>query len=520
MAKIKYDADAAAAVKAEKDFQAAQAGTIKGLKQEVEAAKKADTQTRRFLKSGLDARGRYNKKLAEGVELVKRGKVTQEEATLVLARHRRKLDQTAEASRGAFDVGRLREYGGQLLATSGAVGLVLEAMQKLKAERLEAGQSFASSEGGLAQLLQLAVTADNPEAARRELKREASRFFSQGVGTSLDEAADQVFSLRSADVNAGDRQFAAKLGSRKIFDDVGAVAKASAALQTNLGVSETGGFSQIVSKGLAASEIAPSLAQDLVQAAAKGGDEAARLGLKQADEFLLTATAITGKGRGSASEGGTQVEAFLKGLEKTGAGAEFRGKTGVEAVRFLAGKNLDRAGLARFVGNDSEAIGGAAALIAKLDLLESQIQKVDAANTGNLGQRAVSLADSDPTLAAARQKRVASNRRLLQQEDEAAAANLVDAIVDRRATYLRRVDPGALTEATIAVGETTLAVSRLLETNKSILDRVLDDGLGQVGPADRDLANELLGRQVEAIERNNQLLERQAEALAAPTAAE
>lgn len=405
MYNIVYSGDAQNAIKAAKDFRAEQDKGRKGVDASVKSYGKADVAARRFLRGAETAQDRYNRRLAQGSELVRKGVIDQKQAEQAAARYRQQLLRVGQANRSAFGATAARDikaYATGLFGVSQAISGVSGLLRQAAAERERLEQQVRQSRVGLAELSQLAAagatTPGGREKAFAAAVAEARAFRSAGAADSVDAAAREVFFLRSAGLDRGDRDFARDVKASGSISDLAGLAQAFDALRTNLGAKEVGSFEDFLDKAIAASSFAPAQAPEIPQAAARSAGSARALGLSV--DSLNAATAFLAKSTGSATEGGTQLAAFLKGIEKDGLAADptLKGLSLVELVREINSRGLDRGGLADLVGDRQEAITGFRTLAAVLPEFENAVRAIRQADADNLARQTISLPDTDEQL--------------------------------------------------------------------------------------------------------------------------
>lgn len=421
MSSVRFDTDVAQALRAHEDLQNAVEGINDAYEDTAKSAAALERAAARIVRANEGPQERYNRKIAELARLVKSGKLHIDDANRAAERYRRTLERQIEAQNRAYGRGAQSNVAGmvrQYVSVSAAISLGTRALQQFIEERKRAEQEVKQSPKGLAGLAQLAAVAEDPEAAFAEMLAEARRAFSAGVGESVDQAGDILFGLLSAGLDAADRKFAAALEASGAVTGVDEAASAFAALTKALGREEVGSFEDVISKALAASKGAPAKAPELVLAAAMSGGSARALGVS--DEFLFAASEILAAKTGSASVGGTQLAAFLKGIESKGLTKDksLAGLSGLQLVEELGSRKLDRAGIANLLGDRAEAIEGYRTLRDNLDQLRAEVADITGAPGRGVAQTAMNLPFTDPNLAAGLVAKQAGNARLLGAQDD------------------------------------------------------------------------------------------------------
>lgn len=430
MPAVTFDTDVAQALRAHEDLENAIEGIEDAYEETAKAAAGLERAAARIVRANEGPQERYNRKIAELAKLHKAGKLSIEEANRAAERYRRTLERQLQAmnkTSGPQAQGQLQNMVRGYLSLGTAVNVGVQALQQLAAERKKAADEVKQSKTGLGALAQLAAVAEDPEAAMASMLAEARALFASGAAASVDEAGTLLFSLLSAGLDQADRKFAAELERSGAVTGIGEAASAFAALQKSLGTEEVGSFEDVISKALAASGGAPAKAPELVLAAAASGGSAKALGLS--DEFLFAASEVLAAKTGSASVGGTQLAAFLKGIEAKGLAADktLEGLSGLDLVEAIAAKNLDRAGLVNLLGDRQEAIEGFRALAENLPDLKRYFNEIDTASGRGVARTASQLYLGDQQLASGVARTQSENTLAVQsQQTMGTLANLVE----------------------------------------------------------------------------------------------
>lgn len=269
----------------------------------------------------------------------------------------RRFDDLTKKAFGAGAIGQLVNYAASMVGVGAAISFVSRAFGEVARAREAGAANIRGAAGGLGKLAQLGKT---PERYR-ELIDKSQTLFTMGAGQNLNEAAELMFDIASANQEA-DFEFFGKLKARGVVGDINALVTAIAGMQSSLGKAETGGAAAIVSKGLAAAEFAPGEAEHIIQAAAPAALSGAVLGLT--DEEILAAVAIVAKPYGEASGGGTGVKGLLKGLELAG---EFKGLTLEEIIRDIGSRGLEGKDLEKLIGGRMEGKNAFRTLLQNLE---------------------------------------------------------------------------------------------------------------------------------------------------------
>jgi hypothetical protein len=325
------------------------------------------------------------------------GKLTAEQAAQALGRLRGKLadvEQGTDKAFGSTSVTMISQWAAGLAGPAAVLTSIADAMAKAHEQAQEIARMSESaivSEGQLAQLAQ-----NDPQF--KAMLDESRAMFAAGAGESRDETANTVFSLHSAGVkSADDRLMYAEARSTGSVQDVAALARAAATIRANMGDEEVGTQRQQIAKAIIASELSPSKADELMTAAAGAGTAGKTLGLS--DEQLLAGTATLATARGSASEGGTRLAAFLSAAEKAGG---YAGKPLAEMVTSIDQREQGGENLRDILGDNKEALEGFRLLRQNFGSYQDSLGKISAANDRDVLSERLALIDSDPALSSAR----------------------------------------------------------------------------------------------------------------------
>lgn len=409
---------------------------------------------------------RYNQELAKLRGHLDAGRISQETFNRAAQQSKARLD---EATKGVSKMGKtgtsvfssmgtgLASVVGGYASLGGAITAVIGLLRQQQEEARKAAQAGRQSEFSLASLAQLADEQDSFGS----LSERAKQLFARGGADDLSQAGQVVFSIKSAG-QLQDLDVFEQLASSGVVRDVGSLSQSAAALVKSLGAEETGSVRELISKAFAASAASPATVPELLSAAARSGTSAAALGIS--DEEILSATAITATATGSAEQGGTQVAALLKALEKQGG---FEGKTLQESLVEIQAKNLAAKELFEFFGR-SEGVTAFRLLTENADDLATNLKNITAAQSQDLAKQRAELAGSDPALAASRAAREAEAELELAQRRRGTATNRADAVVAQLQTQQEQVAsqlPPILREQqrlTDSITNSSVALARLV----------------------------------------------------------
>ncbi|MEN1680786.1 MAG: phage tail tape measure protein [Planctomycetota bacterium] len=438
---------------------------------------------------------RFRRQYRDLNRLYRQGAISLDQKRRAATRLRGELEGAGAAGKRAFGPAALQSVlalGAGYVSANQALQLGVDLLREQARLREEAARRARDARRGFAELSQLAATAattpDGRRQAQLDFEQEAKSFRAAGASESLDEAAREVFKLASASLSRSDRSFARDIQAAGAVNQVGDAAKAFASLQTRLGPSAPGSFEDFLDQIIQSSSIAPSLAPEIPLAASRAGGSAGALGLRS--EFLLASTAILAKGAGSASEGGTQLAAFLKGLEKDGLSADpsLAGLSGVELVREIGGRNLNRGQLAELVGDRQEAIEGLRTLIKNVDELEAQANQIRQADVENLARQTAGLATVSDQQRAAFFADRAQGTKEVAELDSGRLTNLMNSVLDERAANRAAGNESVWGDL---LGDFVARGAEFINTREGVLRRALRESESGRQPLPEDLMAEI-----------------------------
>lgn len=479
--------DGAGPVKAVRDLQSAIEKAEKSAEGLATKLTKDEKAAERLAKQA-DPTRRYEEQMTKLGRAVARGGLELDKAQTLAERYGERLRRASEAGTRAFGgraIADLRGFALQFVSVNAAISAAVSGLRQLSQEREQAAQRALSARAGFGELAQLAATTGDPAGEYGRLVSEARSIRARGGAESQDEAANILFSLVSAGLNREDRDFAVKLRASGALQNVGGAATAASALTTALGAGETGNFRDIISKSLAASSIAPALANEITQATTRSAGSARALGLS--DEFLLAATAILGKTTGTASEGGTQLAAFLKQVEKGGLG----GGTGAEIVARIAALSPEQQGIGGVLGDRAEAVQGFRTLSANQKLLRSLQSQISRAEETGLADVAIGLPRTDSSQRAAIARARAEGRLEVADTGRATLQNLVEAAMAERKRTFREESPGLLTELQLLLNAGQIGAEKLGGLSDDYSRTILNAIVGEGSIRDKELLRDI-----------------------------
>jgi len=298
----------------------------------------------------------------------------------------------------------------------------------------ELAEKQRTAAGSIGELAQLAAT----PADYRRMVAAARKTYAEGGAKTEEEAYKLQFALESAGLGK-QRETVSSLQSTGLVGNATDLVNAAAALTSALGEAETGKFQDIVSKAFGASLGAPARAEEIVQASAQSGAQAAALGIS--DEELLASVATIAKTFGSAPEAGTRVQSLLKQIEKEGiakgqlpAGLSIQGYVG-EIDKMIAGGQDIRS----ILGSRQEAIDAYRLLSQNADRFTDNLDNINnAVETSAIDQKLAMAASVIPESRAAQLRQRAQASAELAGSREASLANLVETLRQEREQEVRR----------------------------------------------------------------------------------
>lgn len=400
---------------------------------------KAERAAARLAKQA-DPQKKYNDQMDKLAVAVNKGGLEMNDARALAQRYGTQLERTGSAGKRAFGsqaAAALSTYTAQMLSLQAATSGTLAVLRELEQARGRASEFNASVRPAAARLAQLAVnegtTTTQRIAWQNVRKAEGLALYAKGAFESPDRAIDAVYDYGSAGLSKRDRGFAGDLQAVGVFDDTVKLAQSYSALAATLGKTEVGTFEDLVDKALAVSKIAPAQAPELPLAASRAAGSAKALGI--GDEFLLGSAAVLAKTTGSSDRAATQLDAFMRKIDLVGSKTPLlQGKTGLETLEALAPYVDDTTKLTQYLGNDNTAIQGARGLLNNLDLVRTTVADAYAGDEQGLAREAITVAGSDPELAASLEKRRAERRRVLRERRQGEERDLAEAVINDRAS--------------------------------------------------------------------------------------
>lgn len=334
----------------------------------------------------------------------------------------RQAGAAAQNSFGGAALSSVTSYAAGFISLTSVIAGATKALQYHNQIKAESAQKQRAAQAGLAELAQLA---SNPQQMQ-DFVAESYVIHGQGVGKNVDEAANLVFALESAQVfDPEQRQMFVDLAANSLVGDAAMFARSSSTLRDAIGKDEAGSFIDIASKAFAASAASPSTADELLNAAGGSvGGTSSRLGIS--DEELLGAIATVASSAGGAAQGGTQIDALFAALEKQGG---FQGLGLEGSLQKIRGMGLEGEELLKFFGR-KEGLAGFDSLMKNLDNYRATVADIQKAEDESRVFQRIALPSTIPEIAAAQSAQAEENQLNISRNQQGALQNLADAVED------------------------------------------------------------------------------------------
>lgn len=413
-------------------------------RQREESAKKAAAEHKRYgdIVRQVESRNvtlteRYRAKIDEVNKAFKAAGGSEEARRREVTRLTREYEKQVDAqNRSAGAASKLFGEGSvqQVLGFVGGIQVVTKTFDRIRSEIALINQEIAQAaefskqgKGGIGELKQLVTT----QAEFDKLTALSRQFVSSGASEDLDSGARTVFSLASAGLLSDEKIFR-DLASQGVVSDIETLARAVKTQVASFGADETGTAKQILAKAFVASGFSPSTVPELLEAASKSAGAARAFGVS--DEENLAAVAQLATAFGSASEGGTALNALIQAADQS---PQFSGKglTLAQLVRQIADADLSTPELKELLGR-KEAIRAFQALALNQGEFGNIVSAIQAANEDTSGLD-VRLGLRDEFTEQQREKQRVDNITKLQLEREAALGAFLDRIQEQRRQGVR-----------------------------------------------------------------------------------
>lgn len=381
---------------------------------------------------------RHNRKLKELSTLLKTGRIDQERMTRAVDMYNRELEEAKNKGKQAFGAGSLAtlsQFAAGILGIHQVSQKVVQSLQEFIDKRDEAAGRVRASRAGMSELLQLHLR--NPAGGQAALA-EARRAFAMGATSSEDEAGGLIFNLQSAGATDEDRRMFLRLGAMGTVRSPAALAEAANTFRAAFGVDAQGrqiapAFRTMLNQGFAAAGPGQGTIEELFRGAAFAAGGATAVGVSPQE--LLAAVGTLSTPAGGSQVAGNRLANFFKSAERGGLSGNLLSIVEQVSSRRAAGDDFaDIFGGSR----DFEAIQGFRFLRGNLPMLRQLIGEVGTADQRDLVGSAMTIADTDPQLRAARiHQRVIQTGQVEEQARFGAAANLLTAAQEDLATRMR-----------------------------------------------------------------------------------
>jgi hypothetical protein len=326
---------------------------------------------------------------------------------------------------GAEAVSEMKRFALELVGVGGGLETVRQLFEKIGEVKREAAQSARTSEFGYGSLAQVS----GGKQEKYEKNVELAKHIATSAGMSENQATQLTFALVSAGAEGEADTFSSAFKTGVVANPESMV-RASTALSKAMGM-PSGSLRRLLNLAMGAGEAAPSKAEELLAAAARGGAFAATTGVNEKE--LLAGTAVNATvldPQGGAAVGGTAMASLLKSLTKLSSGnldTDLDGMVVDDPTRKIKeqaqsvlqnnkGKSLlDRLKALRGSFRDDElikALGRTEAYTAMSNILKAEgdysgsIQRQGEADQEDLFHKVVKLPGGDRDLAAAQQVRI------------------------------------------------------------------------------------------------------------------
>ena len=497
MPKVVYTGDSTALVRAEEDFQKAQAGTEERFKRLAKEANATGRETKRFLKTAETSQDRYNRKLHDANRLVKAGKISQADATRVLARYRQKLEETGHSLDDTRETG-LRAFGkevgiaGAIGVATAAGGVLVAKLREIEERAQSATDNFNASLAAAGKLSQISNTPGEFQG-RQAL---VDKLTATGVVAPENraQAGEIAFALSGATKTNTD--LIIELGKQRVVapSELANTASSVNTVIEAVGGKEAGSTRDVLNKAIAtAQELPTATFTDVASAVAELGPQLDQL--KFRDEAGFAAASVLGRQFKSIDKAKDRANAFLRKIDAKGLA---KGSL-LETVDSIQAKVDSGARIQDIIGEDETAIAGFRGLRNKRDLLASEITRIDRSQQLDPLAGKLKLIESDPRLNSARVKAITAGRLSVEEQKEERQTvekeNLLDSIrSDFNASFERRGDN---------VGRFLTDLIHGISDAAGNEDRVIrdSDGSSALSTETQEQINDYLRRSAEASER-------------------
>ena len=383
---------------------------------------------------------RYRSEVAKLEKHLEAGTIDQREFNRAVDQAKTKMKAAGESGRNAFNFhGQLGALATSFIGVSAAIQAVAGSINNARQAAKEAADAQVAARIDMGTLSQVATSKED----FRGLRKSAEALYAGGAASTKGEAAQIAMSIRSANQDEAIGLYS-KLGGTGVVADVVNLAKAVETLRSSMGVSETGGVRDVISKGFGASQFSPESMESLLKGAARAGTGASAMGIS--DEEILAATSVTATSKGSSEQAGTRLASLMKSLQRMGAAPleldtgkldaagksikkrvafDFKGDDLMTMLGEVKQAGLGDAEMIKAFGSD-ESLESYRILMQNRQKYESALSTTRRAQTGDLVGEKLSYVENDPELMAAWARRKAEAGEELSRERIGVTSNLYE----------------------------------------------------------------------------------------------
>lgn len=341
-----------------------------------EAIRKAGAATTRSFST--NALSTYNEEVGRLKQQFDAGAISQQTYAAGVARADRQFKATTTtlgslkgAFASAFDIAPLAVAGAALAGAKKLIGDILNQVSQI---REQAKEFTTTSGGGIGTLAQ--VARDKEDFAQLEAQTVA--LFRSGATATLEEAAQSVFSARSAGFDKELNTFAG-LAKDRVIGDIQQTIQETKAITEGFGTDESGTVADVLAKSFAASQFTRVTAEDLTSITARAAAQASQAGFRDEEAFGAGAIVANVFGR---DRGGARLNSLFQGIAEQNLSADGT-KNLVEVIGEITKLNLTNKGLQEKLGGRKEAVEAFITLQKNLDGNDGLIAAIQATDEAN-----------------------------------------------------------------------------------------------------------------------------------------
>lgn len=257
---------------------------------------------------------KHNQELERLSTLLKHGKIDQDT-------YRRAVEQVNDEYRDSKStLGDLRTAMIGFLGVAGGLSIVREMWQSIREDATAVAELEKAQFPSSGQLMQVA----SDLADFQQLKAQSAELLRSGAATSMAEAQQIMFALRSTGLER-ERDVFADVARTQLVPNLTDLINSVDSLTDAFGRPEAGDARQVISKALAVSGLSQRPAQEIVSSTARVGATAFARGLT--DEETLAAVGVLADPFSSPERAAERLQAFLNATQRKGI--EGRGLQGL-----------------------------------------------------------------------------------------------------------------------------------------------------------------------------------------------